>query len=317
MVFNIPVFARYDVVTLCASNTSLSGHTANISTGPSARASTTPVSNHQTSRYQAETIVLKSPTQSHSGINLTSKALSDTSGEDYYKRVMTGKQTRVLDKVLSTVSLTHVQENGQLLLYDRNVSIQNPQSVLQAGRIWLTVRYTAKHRLLMNNETIDTIYSYLWLVVGNLVPLILLIIFNVCIFRVVYQSVKLRRQFSRQNQVQAKSASTLTLMLIVLLFFILVAPSELVLHLSRRFNGGTTPKHKTIELILNLMQTVNFSINFILYCLINPHFRQTLKFIFMCGFRDTSKITVPSEGILLNAETTLIDNRTSLKTDVL
>lgn len=125
-------------------------------------------------------------------------------------------------------------------------------------------------------HTENLAYRIAWAIVGNVIPLILLFFFNVCLCRQIYLSFKMRRQFKRQSR--AKSSShilTLTLVVIVVMFFILVAPSEFLLLLSK--TSGS------IEPVLNFMQSLNFSVNFILYCIISPTFRKTLKYIFLCG----------------------------------
>ncbi|CAG5121167.1 unnamed protein product, partial [Candidula unifasciata] len=145
-------------------------------------------------------------------------------------------------------------------------------------------RYTVRTVLLLDSYVYDIAYRILWAFCGNIIPLVLLFYFNVCLCRQIFYSYKQQKHLGRQNKTRNSSNSlTLTLVAIVALFFILVAPSEitlLVLHIS---NSGSNSTPKIIEPVLNWMQSINFSVNFILYCIINPFFRKTLKHMILCG----------------------------------
>jgi hypothetical protein len=56
------------------------------------------------------------------------------------------------------------------------------------------------------------------------------------------------------------------------MFFILVAPSEIVLFFMEQTNRNASNRdsYNAIEAIMNFMQTINFSVNFALYCIISP-----------------------------------------------
>lgn len=142
------------------------------------------------------------------------------------------------------------------------------------------VYYTVEEIEIGNSTALNATYRWLWAVAGNFVPLSLLFYFNVCLWWRIYLSYKLRRQFHQAPR--SSHILTLTLIAIVVMFFILVAPSETVLALK---DNITMEKDTAtaIEHILNLMQAVNFSVNFILYCIISPYFRKTLKYIVLCG----------------------------------
>ncbi|CAG5121832.1 unnamed protein product, partial [Candidula unifasciata] len=144
--------------------------------------------------------------------------------------------------------------------------------------------YTTRIVPFAGNQIYDNAYRLVWAFVGNFIPLLLLLYFNVCLFRKIYRSYKLRKQLGRQDRTKSSShVLTITLVAIVVLFFILVAPSEVTLQISFLTNSQDTPMLKNIEAVLNLMQSINFSVNFILYCIISPHFRKTLKYMMLCG----------------------------------
>ncbi|CAL1544367.1 unnamed protein product [Lymnaea stagnalis] len=134
---------------------------------------------------------------------------------------------------------------------------------------------------LHNSKAVETAYRVAWAILGNYIPLVLLVYFNVCLCRKIYRSYKLRKHLGRQDQTRSSShILTITLVAIVVLFFILVAPSETILQVMQMTESPTT---SSFEAVLNLMQAINFSVNFILYCIISPYFRKTLKYMVLCG----------------------------------
>lgn len=79
----------------------------------------------------------------------------------------------------------------------------------------------------------------------------------------------------------ALNGVTATLVAVVLLFLILVSPSELL-----KFSVSFSPADKDLSLIVtyvtNCMQVLNFSLNFVLYCAVNKTFRHTLRGLTCC-----------------------------------
>ena len=80
---------------------------------------------------------------------------------------------------------------------------------------------------------------------------------------------------------------TLTLVVVVLVAIFFVAPVEIVRYTNPYKLWGTRTGHH-VALIGNLLQTVGFASNFILYFVVNSRFRQTLKDI-ICVSRYTSQ----------------------------
>lgn len=147
--------------------------------------------------------------------------------------------------------------------------------------------YQPVHVMLGHSEAFDSIYRILWAIIGNFAPLILLIGFNICLCQKIHKSYKFRQKFrvdEQQGQSDAGQTLTITLVVIVVMFLILVAPSEVVMHVGQLMHRANDATYKTIEVILNFMQCINFSVNFVLYCIISPYFRRTLKYILLCGW---------------------------------
>lgn len=205
------------------------------------------------------TILLENNTKTHLSASLSSNS----------SIIMSHQASTVSSTLLSTYAST----SESSLLKTSFVSTQNK------------TKYTTKMVKLGNNNIYDITYRILWVFFGNMIPLVLLFYFNVCLCRQIYCSYQLQRQLGRQRQTRNPSNSlTLTLVAIVVLFFILVAPSEITLLALHMISEGImTPTRKNIEAVLNLMQSINFSVNFILYCIINPYFRKTLKHMILCG----------------------------------
>ena len=142
-------------------------------------------------------------------------------------------------------------------------------------------QYTIKPQVIFN-EHFDHAYRAVWAIVGNLIPLLLLLIFNICLVRKVHKSYAMRKQFNHKGSIKATESNnrvTMTLIAIVIMFFILVAPSEILKHVVYLSNTELSNNYTymTIEVITNFLQGINFSANFVLYCIINTSFRRTMK----------------------------------------
>lgn len=162
------------------------------------------------------------------------------------------------------------------------------------------VRYIV--RPIGTDELLDHAYRGLWSVLGNLIPLLLLVLCNVSLAREIHRSYDLRRRMNdnagrslerrrRRSSLDqdASNRITVTLVSIVVLFFLLVAPSELVKQIAYLIGGDLTHNYAymTVEVVTNLMQTVNFSANFVLYCIVNPSFRKVMREMTSCVRRSS------------------------------
>ncbi|KAL8564187.1 hypothetical protein ACOMHN_017456 [Nucella lapillus] len=139
---------------------------------------------------------------------------------------------------------------------------------------------------LWGSSQLDTAYRIAWAVVNNVIPLLLLLYFNVCLCCKIYRSYKMRQKFKQEHHSGHENSShvlTVTLVVIVLMFLIFVAPSEIVIHVALLTNSNNSYTYMSVEAVMNFMQSLNFSLNFILYCIISPYFRKTLKYLVCCG----------------------------------
>ena len=138
----------------------------------------------------------------------------------------------------------------------------------------------------------ELIYGWCYFLVGVILPLIILAYCNVYLIITLRESFLMRQQYRRPGSPsESKHRVTLTLVIIVVMFILLVIPSEII-HFFKgviKANISFTDKYNLIISIFNSLQAVNFSFNFLLYCAVNEHFRATLSGLF-CRRKDDSSL---------------------------
>lgn len=130
--------------------------------------------------------------------------------------------------------------------------------------------------------------AFLWVrvIVGTFIPVVILISCNWSLIRALQQSYRMRQQYHvNQNSASSKNRITLMLVIIVTTFVIFVFPCELMEFFMEivRQDAHKTEFFLLFRSLANLLQTVNFTFNFVLYCLINAHFRSEVFALFLCG----------------------------------
>lgn len=125
--------------------------------------------------------------------------------------------------------------------------------------------------------------GYVWgyFVVGIILPCALLSFSNAFLIRALQQAnTKLRlNRASMFNPVDQYRPITLTLVALIVMYIILVSPAEIAIFLRHRLVDDVTVDDDTYDLLAavgNTLQAVNFSVNFVLYYVINVHFRRAL-----------------------------------------
>ena len=141
---------------------------------------------------------------------------------------------------------------------------------------YIDLGYFSKHKAFK-----DT-FIYLWAVLGYFIPLVILLFCNVKLIRALQQSRRLREDHRAHCKARDPSTRiTVTLIIIVMTYLILVSPSELLQFLQSvlpeaQSNGYFYPI-SFVLICTNILQALNFSFNFFLYCSVNAHFRRTLR----------------------------------------
>ncbi len=134
---------------------------------------------------------------------------------------------------------------------------------------------------LHNAETITFYIRWIWPILANFFPLVLLAFVNIRLIKEL-KVASIRRQNTCQGQVIQSSSHrvTLTLVIIVLMLLFLVSPSEILRYINPYENMGNVGH--VLSSFTNMFQIFNFAFNFILYCVVSKNFRQTTKSLFAC-----------------------------------
>ena len=82
---------------------------------------------------------------------------------------------------------------------------------------------------------------------------------------------------------------TFTLIVLIIMHLLLVCPVELMTFLGKMIltDHSMTDTFNMTLAVLNTLQALNFSVNFILYCMINAHFRRTMSRMMRQGLGST------------------------------
>jgi len=148
---------------------------------------------------------------------------------------------------------------------------------------------------LVLHQTAERAYHWTYFVVCIMTPFIFLIFCNVNLIIELRRSLRLRVETTGSRVGRGGSDSsaanriTLTLIVIVAMYFVLVMPAEMMNFVREVAvsNRLYVDSYNMAVAIANAFQAVNFALNFILYCAVNTHFRQTFVRIvyraFCCG----------------------------------
>ncbi len=122
---------------------------------------------------------------------------------------------------------------------------------------------------------------WIWPVLAVFTPLVLLGLLNIGLIRELRRASQ-QRQMTCRGQTGRESSQrvTLTLVIIVLMLLFLVSPSEILRYVNPYKNMGKAGH--MISAVTNVFQTVNFALNFALYCVVSESFRLTVKSLFSC-----------------------------------
>ena len=155
-----------------------------------------------------------------------------------------------------------------------------------------SIAYFTRSGPMQESQVAESVYMWLYFVFCILLPLMVLAYCNAYLVRALRMSAKMRREHTRgrDSASDSKNIVTLTLSAIVCLYVVLVTPAEL-LNFTKyyvindlswlgldRYNFGVA--------LCNTFQALNFAGNFVLYCVINVHFRRALVRLFRCRRSD-------------------------------
>ena len=133
------------------------------------------------------------------------------------------------------------------------------------------------------NQIMKTCFTYIWAFIGYFFPVTILAFCNIKLIQALRESAKWR-ECSARSAPSGRDANlriTSTLVALIVMFLILVSPSELL-----HFYKEVVQPDKywaVIEMALtctNLLQALNFAFHFVLYCAVNVTFRRTMVNVF-------------------------------------
>ncbi len=137
--------------------------------------------------------------------------------------------------------------------------------------------------LLNGNPTLKTTFTYIWTFLGFFIPVASLAYCNFHLIQALRESYRVRKECRVHARTQqAGNKITPTLIAIVAMFLVLVTPSEVIQFGYFIVKRSQTDTVLTLMVIFNAMHAMNFAINFVLYCVVNVHFRSTLKDLLFC-----------------------------------
>ncbi|ELT93130.1 hypothetical protein CAPTEDRAFT_195782 [Capitella teleta] len=138
-----------------------------------------------------------------------------------------------------------------------------------------------------SNNKLKLTFGYLWASVGFVIPVIILAYCNVHLIRALRESRRMRKLYVYRATSKVKSGNrvTPTLIAIVFMFLVLVSPSEILQFFHYHVSASSVETFNILLVIANTLQTINFSMNFVLYCILNVQFRETLKGVIFCLFK--------------------------------
>lgn len=148
--------------------------------------------------------------------------------------------------------------------------------------------YMLDHGPFVQNNHLKLTFAYLWATVGFLFPVVILAYCNVHLIRALRESRRMRKLYV--YRVNPKTGSygnrvTPTLIAIVFMSLVLVTPSEILQFFHYHISEDKVEAFNILLVVANTLQTINFAMNFVLYCVVNVQFRETLKGVIFCLVR--------------------------------
>ncbi len=129
------------------------------------------------------------------------------------------------------------------------------------------------------SPALKSCFTYLWALTGYFIPMVILIFCNINLIRALRESRKLRESSIRSNAPSGRDSNlriTLTLVVLILMFLLLVSPSEILQFCTDVVDKKSFSSFRMAIIWTNTLQGVNFAFNFVLYCAVNVTFRRAI-----------------------------------------
>ncbi|ELU11791.1 hypothetical protein CAPTEDRAFT_190026 [Capitella teleta] len=151
---------------------------------------------------------------------------------------------------------------------------------------------------------------------GIFIPACILIFCNFSLIRALKHSQRLRlNSYVKETPAQrSRKWITITLIIIALSFIVLVFPSELIefFHHAIQNDVGRTETVMLIRAVTNTLQVFNFTLNFILYFVINIHFRKSVRELCDCSGAMTAIRNLRGSQGSQCSQSTILPRRTTM-----
>lgn len=132
------------------------------------------------------------------------------------------------------------------------------------------------------NRTFRIVYNIVLSTVGIFIPFVVLIVCNLCLVRALRRSYAMQRRYRGDQAKDSGQRITPTLIAMIVLFVVLVGPSEILTFLGSlsRQNSRSYYRFRIAAVVTNCLLLLNFAINVVLYCVLNTQFRRVMKNLF-------------------------------------
>jgi len=199
---------------------------------------------------------------------------------------------QIIGKTFTVTSLIAVGLGSVIFNVPRFLR-DEPRSINSSSTGWRRMYFVFPGPLRRHPYT-EQAYYWTYFTLGIALPLCVLIFSNAKLIVALRRSKKFVSSFQQaaspnaadDEQTGDKSANriTQTLIVIIAFFVLLFVPSEL---LNFFLNHATSDVYRTrvfntVQAIGNLLQAINFAVNFVLYCIVNKHFRRTMYHLAAC-----------------------------------
>lgn len=171
------------------------------------------------------------------------------------------------------------------------IGVKCTYNIIKTNCTGIDMLYSTRMGYLMEERTVKTSFMVVHFLFSVVIPLVILSFCNCKLIQALRKSNQLRKRHSYVSVTSGMSSNgeycidhtqriTLTLIIIIIMFILLVVPAEVTNFVRDFYPGMKTlqPLHTNsfITALVNTLQKVNFAFNFILYCVVNQNFRKTL-----------------------------------------
>ncbi len=139
----------------------------------------------------------------------------------------------------------------------------------------------------VRNKAFHMSFTWLWAILGFFLPVIILAYCNVRLILSLRRSKKFHIAYTNNDSLEVlhviQDRISRTLVAMVVMFFLCVTPSEIYHFIIALSSRQKQINYHAAMVICNLLQVINFSANFLLYCIVNSTFRKSVLQLLLCN----------------------------------